>query len=545
MFVNDDKKILAIVGGGSVSVSVVCQLVDEIIGAGGCDIGCVHIFEPCSRIGAGLAYQLDGPSNLLNTRAAAMSPIHSKPDHFIKWLRANEDKWEAFFPQVVISDEVFLPRGLFGLYLENIFQDAKQALHALGIPVHHVRSMVTGMVVMNSGYLLRTCDERFFADNVVLALGNLQSSDWKHLLLEPGFFTSPYPCSTLVKNVHDLQSVCVLGSGLSAIDAVVALADAGHQGKLIMASRGGRLPSVRGNQSARCSSRTFTRENIRALIKRSHYHLSLAQVYQLLVDEVFQLQGFKVDIDSILHKDAGPHHYLDIEVRDAKGQERVWQSVLYSLNESIDLIWHYLDDVDKARFEAEFKSQWLAYRVSFPMQNAIKLQTLIHNDQLAVFGGVRRTWRDRSSSQFATCINDPRRSFRATIYSDVLINSAVFTTDVTRCSSALVRQMLDSGLAAAHPFGGIDVNFHTNELRTCTGALLPGVYALGALTSGTHFWTNAMNVNARLASNIVRLLVQPARVESHGLLLLPNTASTQVSSKLTVQAARPDKGDQA
>lgn len=526
---NTKKKVLAIVGGGSIATSVVCQLVDEVNAAGGCDIACILLFDPCLIVGAGIAYQLDCVSNLLNTRADAMSPINSKPDHFIEWLKGNEKKWRSFFPQVTITEDSFLPRGLFGLYLESIFQDSKQALHALGVTVQHVRSIVSGMAAINSGYVLQTCSESYFADNVVLGIGNLQSSDWDHLFLEPGFFTSPYPCSSLVQNIGSSQSVCILGTGLSAIDAAVALADSGHHGKLIMASRGGRLPSVRGNKSTRSSSRSFAREKIKALIEHSHCHLTLMQVYQLLVDELFQCQGFKVDMDDILHQEAGPHHYLDIEVHDAVGQERVWQTVLYSLNESIDLIWHYLDDVDKVRFEKEFKSRWLAYRVSFPMQNAIKLQKLLHSDQLSVFGGVRRAWRDEASSRFATCIYDRRREFNATIYSDALVNSAVFTNDVFHCRSPLVRQMLDSGLATAHPFGGVDVDFDTNELRTRTGTLLSGVFALGALTSGTHFWTNAMNVNARLARNNVQIIVQAGRVKSQGFVSLPKVAPTQNS----------------
>ena len=526
---NTKKKVLAIVGGGSIATSVVCQLVDEVNAAGGCDIACILLFDPCLIIGAGIAYQLDCVSNLLNTRADAMSPINSKPDHFIEWLKGNEKKWRSFFPQVTITEDAFLPRGLFGLYLESIFQDSKQALHALGVTVQHVRSIVSGMAAINSGYVLQTCSESYFADNVVLGIGNLQSSDWDHLFLEPGFFTSPYPCSSLVQNIGSSQSVCILGTGLSAIDAAVALADSGHHGKLIMASRGGRLPSVRGNKSTRSSSRSFAREKIKALIEHSHCHLTLMQVYQLLVDELFQCQGFKVDMDDILHQEAGPYHYLDIEVHDAVGQERVWQTVLYSLNESIDLIWHYLDDVDKVRFEKEFKSRWLAYRVSFPMQNAIKLQKLLHSDQLSVFGGVRRAWRDEASSRFATCIYDRRREFNATIYSDALVNSAVFTNDVFHCRSPLVRQMLDSGLATAHPFGGVDVDFDTNELRTRTGTLLSGVFALGALTSGTHFWTSAMNVNARLARNIVQIIVQAGRVKSQGFVSLPKVAPTQNS----------------
>ena len=223
MLLNTDNKVLAIVGGGSISTSVVCQLVDEITLAGGCDIACILVFDPCVTIGAGVAYQLDNASNLLNTRAGAMSPIDSRPDHFLSWLRANEQKWKPVFPQVCVSEDGFFPRGLFGLYLENIFQDSKQALHERGVSVQHIRADVSGVAVISSGYALQTCLESYFADYIILAVGNLQSSDWSHLLQEAGYFSSPYPCSSLIEHIDTAQSVCILGSGVSEFK--IALTD--------------------------------------------------------------------------------------------------------------------------------------------------------------------------------------------------------------------------------------------------------------------------------------------------------------------------------
>ena len=52
---NTKKKVLAIVGGGSIATSVVCQLVDEVNAAGGCDIACILLFDPCLIVGAGIA----------------------------------------------------------------------------------------------------------------------------------------------------------------------------------------------------------------------------------------------------------------------------------------------------------------------------------------------------------------------------------------------------------------------------------------------------------------------------------------------------------
>ncbi|SHG79796.1 FAD/NAD(P)-binding protein [Pollutimonas bauzanensis] len=520
------KKTLAIVGGGSIATSVLRQLLDEIMKSDKRCITDVIVFDPNNKVGAGMAYQLDSPSNLLNTRAGTMSPIDDEPDHFVKWLKANPAKWESHFPKIHISEAAFLPRGLFGLYLDDLFLESVERLNSMDVSVQHVEIEIRGMRPTAAGYELQAGSLSYFADAVVLAIGNLHSGEWDHLVQESGYFNSPYPCTDLVNTISPTETVCILGTGLSAIDAVVSLADSGHRGKLIMASRGGRLPSVRGIHNSNYSPGKLSRDAIKDLLHSGNQSFSLTQLYTLLMEEIVAADGLPFDIDSILRPQTGPHRYLDIEVQDATSSNRAWQSVLYGLNESIDLIWHHLNDADKARFEKGFKSQWLAYRVSFPVDNALKLQELIHCDQLSVFGGTKRSWRDEASNSFATSIDDHRLGFRATLYSDSLVNGTGFTADAAKCKSKLVRQILDSGLAAPHPYGGIVVDFHSNELRTQAGTLLPNVYAVGALTAGTHFWTNAMNVNARLAHQVVKNLTQRADREPRSSFLtrLPQAA---------------------
>ena len=110
-------------------------------------------------------------------------------------------------------------------------------------------------------------------------MGNLPSTSFAHLHNQPGFFRNPYPTSTMVRNIPITASVCILGTGLSAIDAVLSLVEAGHQGKIIMASRNGRLPSVRGilNQSRTLAS--LTREQIDGFCRANGGTLKLTDVF--------------------------------------------------------------------------------------------------------------------------------------------------------------------------------------------------------------------------------------------------------------------------
>lgn len=203
----------------------------------------------------------------------------------------------------------------------------------------------------------------------------------------------------------------------------------------------------------------------------------------------------------------GPHRYLDAEVSDALLHDRAWQAIVYALNDSIDLIWHLLMVEEKRLFQTSIKSLWHSYRVSFPIQNAQKLQRLLHSDQLVVYGGYRDAHFDEAQQRFAVNVCNPAKDFDAIIYADALVNATGYTTDMYKARSPLIRGMIAAGLARPHEFGGVDVDFDTGQILSRRGVKMEGCYALGSLAAGTYFWTNAMNVNTRLAAGVARQLV--------------------------------------
>ncbi len=153
----------------------------------------------------------------------------------------------------------------------------------------------------------------------------------------------------------------------------------------------------------------------------------------------------------------------------------------------------------------------------------MKVQQLLHSDQLTVYAGYKETFYDEAAGRFVTGVLDRTKAFEAALFSDVVINATGYTTDVTKMRSSLLKAMQFNGLLCPNEFGGVNLEFETGRVIARSGAVMPGLFALGSLASGTYFWTNAMNVNARLAAEVVktihRELSQPAfRLISNGLL---------------------------
>lgn len=494
-----------VVGGGSLGTSFLRQLSDQIAADQyGHSVQRAILFEPSSNPGAGDAYQLDTPSNLLNTRVASMSPIASDPQHFHRWLLANMALWRPQFPDLEPTPDSFVPRALFGIYLNHVFDDAVVRLREQGVTVEHVPHRVSAIRRVNRGYEVATTQGMSVQSaGVVLAIGNLETREWDHLRAHPSYFNTPYPCTKLISEIDLKRSVCILGTSLSAIDAAVSLADAGHTGKIIMVSRNGRLPSVRGEQNLNRKPKLLTRELMQALAEqRGVGSITLMEIAQMLCQELEICEGYLPSLEAIMRMGEGPHRYLDSEISDAQVQDRAWQAIVYALNDSIDLIWHMLSVKEKRVFQAKFKSLWHSYRVSFPIQNALKIQRLLHTDQLTVYGGYRDAYFDDANGRFAISVADNSKGFEATLYADSFINATGYTSEVSKCRSTLLRGMVANGLVRPSEFGGIDVDFDTGRVVSRSGVQMPGLFALGSLACGTYFWTNAMNVNTRLADGV-------------------------------------------
>ncbi len=73
--------------------------------------------------------------------------------------------------------------------------------------------------------------------------------------------------------------------------------------------------------------------------------------------------------------------------------------------------------------------------------------------------------------------------------------------------STLVRNLLRRGLARGHRHGGLDVEPDSGRVVDVLGRTSPNLSALGELTAGVHFFTSALEINARHAERQARAIL--------------------------------------
>lgn len=185
----------------------------------------IHVYDQNGAHGRGVAYSTPFPEHLLNVPAAGMSAIPDCADDFIRFIGTDADP------------DRFYPRKIYGDYLSGFLVGAQQRAAEQGhrITLHSTPAPVAG------GY-----------DITVLATGTSQP------VCPPGggrIITHPYGAefaalmNNPVNNLRAMTEIIILGTGLSAADAVVSLHRAGYAGHITCISRHGLWPAVHGPKS--------------------------------------------------------------------------------------------------------------------------------------------------------------------------------------------------------------------------------------------------------------------------------------------------------
>ncbi|WP_353146529.1 FAD/NAD(P)-binding protein [Pollutimonas bauzanensis] len=498
---------IAVIGGGSVGVSFLAQLVsclrqqERVVGKP----ITVLLFEPRSRPGAGNAYDEDLPTNLLNIPVRNMSAYADDKAHFQRWLEAQPRSARAHFDVGDFDSNSFLPRPLFGRYMENVYQEAVREGKASGIVIRHVEQRAIGAEKTENGAWRVLCGDGdcYITSRVVLCNGNLASTTFPALEGHSHYFNDPYPVRKLAEHIEPDATVGIIGSSLSAVDAIVALKEAGHRGMVTCFSRNGRLPSVRSAQNRTTLSSKLTSKDVWNLAEANGGVLTLEHFFSLLASHVETLGG-RLDMADVLGPNLPAREALDHEIEVSQRQERLWQVVCSASNDVIDLVWQLLSEEERRTYHQTWRSLWMARRATFPLQNALKLQRYFRQGTLNVSSGFNGCRYDETSRTFHIQLNGPavaqaQLPMPDSLQVDYVVNATSFSLDPSSTQDDLVSQLLRSGYASSDPFGGVRLDYATGCLMDVNGEVQSSISLLGSLAVGTYFWTLSMDVNARLA----------------------------------------------
>ncbi len=414
---------IAVVGGGFSGCVVVAQLARHA--PAGLSLG---LFEP-GELGRGAAYGTAHGEHLLNTRAEAMSLFPDDPDHFVRWLGGRAQPSE------------FVARRLYGEY---VAQNATRALERARFTLVADRAAriyraQDGRFVVESG-----SGTRFRASAIVLATGNLPPNDGflpREIRLHPGYVADPWRFDYRRVGGH----VLVVGSGLTALDALSALESCGHRGSVHVVSRRGRFPEAHADVAPYDVIPALDTRDARALLRSFRRH-----------------------------------------VADATRRGFDWRSVVDAVRPEGEAIWRRLPPSEQRRFERHLRGLWERRRHRAPQQVDAVRQRYAASRRLFVYSGTVAGMR---SGVVTLALRD---GSTAQLNADWIVNCTGLARGSAFARDPLLGEMLAAGsISVASSNMGLRV---TNELAAIgeSGATTQGLWIVGPLVRGSRFEATAV-----------------------------------------------------
>jgi uncharacterized NAD(P)/FAD-binding protein YdhS len=294
---------IAIVGGGASMVLMLAHFAQHPPAQG----LRVDVYERApERLGRGIAYSTAHAAHLLNVRAINMSAYHDKKDHFSQWAA------DAGY-----KEESFVPRKIYGAYLLSVLEEAKKFLSITFVQadVESVKKLAKDSYILTYGQKNRPYR------TVIQATGNVRPILPKIEGSVIGY--APDPWSAAYEKMVSAQTIGIIGTGLTAVDAALTLCAKGYQGKFQFFSRHTAFPGLH----------------------------SIPAVYPpFLTDE-----DITTPPDRIFRR-------IRSEVRKAAKEGVPWQAVIDSLRPHTNPIWEKMDKKSREKFMKEWFTLWNVHR---------------------------------------------------------------------------------------------------------------------------------------------------------------------------------------
>jgi len=303
-------KSLAIIGGGASATLLLARLARLQTPLA------IDVYDRAGAFARGIAYSTTHPCHLLNVRASNMSALGDAPDDFAQWAARHG-----------YGADDFVPRMLYGDYLDEYFERTRQIL-----PVSLIEAEADS-IRTNEGYLVNGKPY----DLVVQASGNCAPLHPSAAQAISGYHDNPWTPDYPALSAH--QRIAVLGSGLTAIDAVLALDAHGYAGEIVLLSRHARLPGVH--------------------VKTAPHPAWMRELPDTALAALHRMRA-------------------EIKATDAP-----WQAVIDALRPLTNRIWQAWPAREQQRFMRHLFTLWNTHRHRMAPQIGEKIAALEHSGRLA------------------------------------------------------------------------------------------------------------------------------------------------------------------
>jgi uncharacterized NAD(P)/FAD-binding protein YdhS len=428
----------------------------------------IVLIERGSAMGRGVAYAVREFPYLLNVPAARLSADSRDPMQFLRFARRH-------LPDA--DGEDFLPRPLYGDYLQDMLSEAERAASAhvrllrIFDEVRHV-TRCDGNKPLTAEFTDRPA---IMADRVILALGNPPPPllPWAEAVRDhQAYRHDPWE---LPKTLAAKDSVLIVGNGLTMADTALAL----------------------------------TQDTMRAPVLHTISRRGLVSLPQT----TFHPTAVRGDGEALLACADSLRRVLAMTrelTREVENRGGDWREVVTFLRHLAPALWRRLPLAEQRRFVRHLQAHWDIHRHRLPPQWGARIASLRRNGQLRVNAGridsvtaageqLRVSWRPRGSGATATLTVD--LVVNATGPDYALMRGAVPLLNSLRAAGLVSEDALNLGLRTARYGACVDSQGRSSEHLYYLGPMLRADH--WEATAATELRDHAERLAAHLAERPV------------------------------------------
>ncbi len=333
---------ITIIGGGCSGTLLLIQLIRQAVNP--LKVTLVNSGFPTVR---GIAYSTDNINHLLNVRAGRMSAFPDDPLHFVKWIEKNSEL--EGYHRADLSEQ-FIPRKIYGNYLEELLQEHLQQHHEK-IKVTFIWDEVLDLETNDNEYtVLLKSGTPFTTEKVILCTGNnppISLPGKQNLAADHRIAVNPWE-KGILENLDSNQSVLILGSSLTMADTMISLISKKITAPVFVLSRHGQLPM----------KHPVTRETHHTV---SHFEPA-------------------ADLQTL-------YHQVKLRIRQAYASGNWHEPVLEDLRPHTQRIWQGLSTPERSRFLRHINHKWSKLRHRLPSEVYTIIENEISNDRVKLLSG--------------------------------------------------------------------------------------------------------------------------------------------------------------
>ncbi len=417
--------------------------------------------------GRGVAYADREFPYLLNVPAGRMSADAGDPLEFLKFARTR-------VPDATAQD--FLPRSLYGEYLESRLQAAERSA-AQGVWLERITGTACALQCRNTAqrYCIQLTDGRSLgADDLVLALGNPPSAALPGTEDQLGWSYIADPWSAPVR-FQSGERVLVVGTGLTMADVVIAGHSTAPHGVHVYAiSRHGLVPP-----SQTALGHEPPQIEIRRLLEAASFSTrALFRAVRELADELVNRGGD-------------------------------WREVINSIRNVAPQLWQRMPARERQRFLRHVRPYWDIHRHRLPAQTLDEIQRLRYVRRLTVQAG-RILSLERGAGRVGVTWRPRATRARATLLVDRVINCTGPNYDPRQSRDPFLASLLAQGLAAPDALGLGLRTAAFGAVLDARGRCVSGLYYVGPMLRPDHWESTAVPELREHATRLAHHLSSPA-----------------------------------